>query len=55
MSLRILLDDIPDVIGLPRLLEFPPGHEVFDLSDGADGVLVGVSQARNILNSLESV
>ncbi len=46
MPLGVLLNDVPDIVGLPRLLELPAGHEVLDLPYGADGVLVGISQAK---------
>jgi hypothetical protein len=44
VSLAVLLDDVPHVVRLPRLLELPPRHEVLDLADGPDGVLVGLGQ-----------
>ena len=46
MPLGVLLNDVPDIVGLPRLLELPAGHEVLDLPYGADSVLVGISQAK---------
>ena len=44
VSLRVLLDDVADVVGLARLLELAPRHKVLDLPDRADRVLVRLSQ-----------
>jgi len=48
MTLRVLFDDVSDVIGFPGLLEFAPGHEVLDLADGSDGILMSLGQAGRI-------
>ena len=44
VSLRVLLDDVADVVGLARLLELAPRHKVLDLPDRPDRVLVRLSQ-----------
>lgn len=40
VSLTVLLDDVPDVVRLPRLLELPPRDEVLYFAYGPNGVLV---------------
>ena len=44
VSLRVLLDDVADVVGLARLLELAPRNKVLDLPDRTDRVLVRLSQ-----------
>lgn len=44
VTLAVLLNHVPHVVRLPGLLELPPGHEVFDLPDGPDGVAVSLGQ-----------
>ena len=45
MSLRVLLDDVAHVVGLARHLKLAPRHEVLDLADRTDRVLVRLCQA----------
>ena len=51
VALGVLLDHVADVVGLSRLLELSPGHEVFDLADGSNGVFVRISQTAKILTT----
>ena len=53
MPLGVLLNDISDIVGLSCLLKLPPGHEIFDLPDGADSILVGLSQATGKMGKKE--
>ena len=54
MSLRVLFDDIPDIVGLPRLLESPPCHKIFYFPDGSDRILVSFRQPINADPNSES-
>lgn len=46
VTLRVLLNDVPDVVGFPGLLELATGHKVLDLADRSDRVLVRVCQTK---------
>lgn len=48
MSLTVLLDDVPHVVGFARLLEFATCYEVFNLANGANCVFVRLSQPAKI-------
>ena len=48
MPLRVLLDDVAHVVRLARHLELAPRHEVLDLADRPDRVLVRLRQAATV-------
>lgn len=45
VPLTVLLYNIPDIVRLPSLLEFPPRHKIFYLPDGPDRVLVCLGES----------
>ena len=47
MTLAVLLNDIPYIIGLACLLELAPGNEVLDLANGPYRVPVYLRQSTS--------
>lgn len=50
VTLRVLFDDVANVVRFSSLLEFSTSYEVFDFSDCPDGVSMCIGKSENSMN-----
>ena len=48
VALRVLFNNVPNIVGLPGLLELSSGNEVLDLTDCPDGIFVSLGQTESL-------